>query len=298
MEYHRPALPRSPPLKIRHAVLRAACLLLIPFGPPLAAAGLDVDTGDGPRRLDTDILLARPDAQDIAVPADVAYDRPMRYRAVPVAALLDGVAPEAQVQVVALDGFVAELDAAPLLRTDGPRAWLAIEDPAHPWPPLGAGKPGAGPFYLVWTDIGRSRISPEQWPYQIAAIRVIAALDERFPKLLPDPALAADDPVRRGFVVFRSHCLACHTLNGEGAARLGPDLNTPHSPTEYLRAGYLRAYIRDPQSLRHWPQAKMPGFDTEVLPDADLDALLAYLRHMAARRQPTAPPRGEGGGRS
>ncbi len=30
----------------------------------------------------------------------------------------------------------------------GARAWLAIEDPAHPWPPLSAGKHSAGPFYL------------------------------------------------------------------------------------------------------------------------------------------------------
>jgi mono/diheme cytochrome c family protein len=272
-------------LKIRNPVLCTVCILLMLVDLPLAAVVLRVDAGGGPRRFEAADLLARPEVQDITISADVAYHRPMRYRALPVAALLAGVAPEAHVQVVADDGFVAEMDAAPLLRNDGPRAWLAIEDPAHPWPPLGAGKPGAGPFYLVWTDIGRARISPEQWPYRIAAIRVIAPLDERFPKLLPDPALSADDPVRRGFAVFRSHCLACHTLNGEGAAQLGPDLNLPHSPTEYLRAEYLRAYIRDPQSLRHWPQAKMPGFDAETLPDADLDALLEYLRHMAARRQ-------------
>jgi hypothetical protein len=31
----------------------------------------------------------------------------------------------------------------------------------------------------------------------------------------------------------------------------------------------------------------MPGFDRAALSDADLDALLAYLRHMAARRRMT-----------
>lgn len=251
---------------------------------PAIAAELELDVGDGVQQLDTAALLARPDARDVSIADDVAYHRPMSYRAVPVATLLGGVGPDAHVQIVALDGFVAELDAAPLLRTNGPRAWLAIEDPAHPWPPLGAGKPGAGPFYLVWTDAGRSRISPEQWPYQIAAIRVLAPLVTRFPELLPDPAVAEDSPVRRGFAVFRSHCLACHTLNGAGDAQLGPDLNEPRSPTEYFRTGMLRAYVRDPQSLRRWPQAKMPGFDATTLPDADLDALLDYLRHMAARR--------------
>jgi cytochrome c1 len=73
-------------------------------------------------------------------------------------------------------------------------------------------------------------------------------------------------------------------LNGEGDARVGPDLNIPHNPTEYLRTDLLRAYIRNPQSLRRWPQAKMSGFDRATLSDADLDNLLAYLRHMAAHK--------------
>ncbi|MNP11251.1 hypothetical protein D3C76_1034280 [compost metagenome] len=66
---------------------------------------------------------------------------------------------------------------------------------------------------------------------------------------------------------------------------MGPDLNIPFSPTEYLSGDFLRRYIRDPQSLRQWPQAKMPGFDQAVLPDAELDKLVAYLRHMAGRKR-------------
>jgi cytochrome c1 len=61
-------------------------------------------------------------------------------------------------------------------------------------------------------------------------------------------------------------------------------LNLPHNPTEYLRTDLLRAFIRNPQSLRQWPQAKMQGFDTHALSAADLDAVLAYLRHMAGRK--------------
>ncbi|WP_288502942.1 cytochrome c, partial [uncultured Pseudomonas sp.] len=106
----------------------------------------------------------------------------------------------------------------------------------------------------------------------------------RFPALLPDPKLPSGSPVRQGFALFQQNCLACHRLNGAGDAQVGPDLNVPHNPTEYFQPGYLRRLIRDPQSLRQWPQAKMPGFAPSVLSDKELDALLAYLRHMATRK--------------
>ncbi len=97
----------------------------------------------------------------------MAYKRAMSYRAVPLAALLDGVQPGDHLQAVALDGFAAELPAAPLLSTQGARAWLAVEDPAQPWPALAKNKPSAGPFYLVWQNPEAAQIGPEQWPFQV-----------------------------------------------------------------------------------------------------------------------------------
>lgn len=172
-----------------------------------------------------------------------------------------------------------------MLNRHGARAWLAIEDPAKPWPALAAGKPGAGPFYLVWTDPAAGHISPEQWPFQVARIQRLAPVAERFPALLPAPGLAANDPVNQGFALFQKNCLACHRLNGAGDAQFGPDLNIPYNPTEYFNPGFLKRYIRDPQGLRRWPQAKMPGFSASVLPDAELELLLGYLKHMAGRKQ-------------
>ncbi|KAF1027769.1 MAG: hypothetical protein GAK37_02368 [Pseudomonas sp.] len=102
--------------------------------------------------------------------------------------------------------------------------------------------------------------------------------------MLPDPKLAANDPVNQGFALFQKNCLACHRLNGAGDAQVGPDLNIPYNPTEYFGAGFLKRYIRDPQSLRHWPQAKMPAFTDTVLPDGELDLLVSYLQHMAGRK--------------
>jgi len=253
---------------------------------PLHAAQLLIDLGSGSRAWQTEELLRHPEARDISIQDDVSYKRQMRYRAVPLADLLPGLKPQDHLQAVALDGFAAELSAAPLLERQGARAWLAIEDPHKPWPALAAGKPSAGPFYLVWTNPAAGHISPEQWPFQVARIQRLAPVAERFPALRPDPALAADGPVNQGFALFQKNCLACHRLNGAGDSQFGPDLNVPYNPTEYFGGDFLKRYIRDPQSLRRWPQAKMPGFSNSVLPDTELELLLDYLRHMAGRKQP------------
>jgi mono/diheme cytochrome c family protein len=265
-------------------MLRCLCLLALLLALPLQAAELTIELGHGTRTYSTEQLLARSDARTISIPNDVAFKQAMRYRAVPLKALLVGASADDALLFVATDGFAVEIPAALLLRAHGSEAWLAIEEPAHPWPLVTESKGRAGPFYVVWTDPQAMKISPEQWPYQLATIRQLSPVAERFPAIRPDAALKSDSAVRRGFEVFQRTCFACHTLNDQGDARLGPDLNMPHNPTEYLREDLLRAYIRDPQSLRHWPQARMPGFDRQTISDADLDALLAYLRHMAGRK--------------
>lgn len=263
--------------------IACVCILL---APALArAASLQIDLGHGVQTFETAALLQRADAATVAIPDDVAFRRAMRYRAVPLLALLPGLRQDQHLQLVARDGFVAEIPASVLLNHQGATAWLAIEDPAQPWPKLAENPNGAGPFYLVWTDPQAAHISPEQWPYQLASIRALSGVDARFPAIVPDSSVPANSPVRHGFAVFKRTCFACHTLNGEGDSRLGPDLNIPYSPTEYLRADLLRAYIRNPQSLRRWPQARMLGFPTQAsLSDADLDAVLDYLRYMAKHK--------------
>jgi mono/diheme cytochrome c family protein len=265
--------------------LLAACLLWLCLPLAARAAQLRIDTGHGAQDWSSAQLLARADAREVAIPADVAYGRAMRYRALPLLALLPQLVPGEHLQFVARDGFVAEMPADVLLNRQGAQAWLAVEDPARHWPALAGKAASAGPFYLVWTKPQAARIGPEQWPYQLASIRVLAGADARFPAIVPHADADADAAVRRGFDVFKRTCFACHTMNGEGDAQLGPDLNLPYNPTEYLRADLLRGFIRNPQSLRRWPQAKMQGFPTQdSLGDADLDAVLAYLRYMAKHK--------------
>jgi mono/diheme cytochrome c family protein len=260
--------------------LLALCLIL-----PLHAADLSIDTGLGLHHWTTEQLLARPDLQNVTIPSDVAFRRNMQYRAVPLHALLPALKHGDRLQFVAADGFSVDIPADAILNRAGAEAWLAIEDPRQPWPALPDHKGDAGPFYLVWTDPAAASINTEQWPYQLVRIQRTENVATRFPATVPDTSLPADSPIRHGYAVFQHTCFACHTLNGEGDAHMGPDLNIPHSPTDYLSDAMLRAFIRNPQSLRRWPEGKMFGFPTQAsLSDTDLSALLAYLHYMAQHK--------------
>ena len=252
-----------------------------------ASPELTIVVGERTVKHSVEALLANPATTTITIPQDVAYKRAMTYRALPLATLLQGVGRDDSVKFVAEDGFAATIAAAPLLATadDGARAYIAVEPPSAHWPPLKAGSPAtAGPFYLVWLRPERARIAPEQWPYQIARIDDVAPLTARFPALLPAASVPSTDPIRRGLTVFTTNCIVCHTFNLAGDAKVGPDLNVPFSPTDYMREEFLRRQIRDPRSLRVWPDSKMPGFDTTALSDRELDDLIAYLYYMAKRK--------------
>jgi mono/diheme cytochrome c family protein len=78
--------------------------------------------------------------------------------------------------------------------------------------------------------------------------------------------------------------LPCHTLNDAGSSNVGPDMNKPMNPTEYLTHEGLRALIRDPRSVRSWPGQTMPGFSADQISDHEIDLVIEYFAHVAARR--------------
>jgi hypothetical protein len=43
--------------------------------------------------------------------------------------------------------------------------------------------------------------------------------------------------------------------------------------------------LRDPGSVRRWPEMRMHGFDAAAMSDAELDAVVAYLAYMAGRKE-------------
>jgi mono/diheme cytochrome c family protein len=212
----------------------------------------------------------------------------MTFRAVPLARLLEGLTlpPDDVLETVASDGFAAQLPLDLVTNTDPTKAiaYVAIEDPTEPWPALPDKKVSAGPFYIIWLGDGAASVRSEQWPYQVVSLTTQDAPAKRWPALAVDPALPATDPVRAGQTLFVTQCMACHKLNHAGSADVGPDLNLPMNPTEYFQSAALKRYIRDPASVRHWPEQKMPSFDQAALSDREIDLIIRYLGYMASRK--------------
>jgi mono/diheme cytochrome c family protein len=272
----------------------AAPIGQVPLAATVEAAApepiLTIRSQERARQFTRSELLRAAGARKIVIARDPSYaGAKTEYDAVPLARLFDGIVadPSATLLFVCLDGFSAPISMSRALNADaaGAIAYLAIESPAQRWPALKkSGGASAGPFYLVWEHPEKSNIGAEEWPFQLAAFEVGPSLEAQFPRLAPPSSVSARSPVRQGYRAFMKNCFACHTLNGEGRSQLGPDLNVPFNPTEYLKEGYLEKLVRGPQSLRHWPQSKMSGFDRAALSDGELRSIIAYLRHMARRK--------------
>jgi mono/diheme cytochrome c family protein len=224
-------------------------------------------------------LLADKAAREIEI-ADPVYKRTMSYRAIAMVDLLSDfqAGRDDYVQARALDDFSVAIPAT-LLKED---AFLAIETATTPWPKLlGAGTKSAGPFYIVWQSRLIADISSEYWVYHLASLTITDSPAKRWPGLAVGADVPAADPVRRGVDRFVAVCMACHRFAGEGEGTQGPDLAWPMNPVNYFQPAALRKFLRDPRSVRTWPEQKMPAFSEKSLPDADIDAIVAWLAYKA-----------------
>lgn len=265
-------------------LLLAAILLIGATAHAANEPVLQLQLANQKQKLARSNLLRHPATRTITIPDDPVYKRSMTYMAVPLSAILRDIRGFDTLQFKATDGFAADIPVNLLLSAAEP--WLAIEPANKPWPEIKPGGPSAGAFYLVWLTPEKSGITPEQWPFQLAAISDVEPLHKRYPQIVPDAA--TDSAAYRGMQVFAAQCAACHRINGGGDGAIGPDLNQPFNPTEYFHEDFLRRLIRDPASVRSWSQSTMPGFPESVLDNTQLDDLLAYLRQMT--KQKTATP--------
>jgi mono/diheme cytochrome c family protein len=273
------------PMRLVVVLTAMAMALCAPWLARAAEPSLVITKGGDSQHYTAAALLARPDAVSISVPNDISYRRSTTYRAVPLLALL-GRSNDRRFDTLearATDGFIAQIPLELVTggAAGGAVAWLAIEDPARPWEPLPHLTKSAGPFYLVWENPQRSNIRSEQWPHWLVSLELVESPVHRWPQLeLPAGQTSA---ARAGQKIFLSFCLPCHRLNGGGASDTGPDLGQPMNATEYLTEAGLRGIIRNPRSVRTWPNQTMGGFGSKTLPDTDIDNLLVYLRAMGTK---------------
>ncbi|ABC33124.1 Cytochrome c, mono- and diheme variants [Hahella chejuensis KCTC 2396] len=254
--------------------------------------GFTIRAGDKEAHWSKSQLLNHSARQVLNIPLLNYPDQNFSINAVPISVLLQDMdLTDASVLIfTCLDGYSGVLEKKYLLNDDpdASRAYLAIEPDEKKWPPLpkdaNTSKQSAGPFYLVWSNPEKSDIPPEFWPYQLSSLDVEDDFARIFPALLPAGHLAANDPARKGFQVYKARCMHCHQINGQGAAKLGPDLNQPMNPTEYFNEAALKQFIKDPTSVRKWSDMKMVWVKDDIWKDEEIDDLIAYLKHMAERK--------------
>ena len=226
-------------------------------------------------------------AEDVGVD-DPVYKRPMRYRGYPLAEVLrrnvkdvDKVAAAgAELVLRAADGYAPSMDLARALKGTGVIAFRDLARPeSDPWEPFLQGKERItpAPYYLVWPGVDATDAT-YKWPYQLVEIE-IQSFQQRFGAAVPKATAGGGDRARRGFLVFKEHCIGCHSVNLVGGD-LAPELNVPKSVTEYWRAADIKALVRDASTFR--ARSKMPPFPQ--LANADIDALLHYLEAMKRQK--------------
>ena len=260
-----------------------------PSPSPVAATSepaLTVSSGQQTKTFSRSELLKHPALQSLTIPDKSAYQGSNQtFQVVPLSALFAGTSVPAgrQLHYETSDGFSSSLPADQALTNDTARsiAYLAIETPDKPWPKFENRTVGAGPFYLVWSHPELSNIGREEWPFQLRSFSVQAPIEELYPAILPNKSLPKDGPEWRGYHAWVRNCFPCHTMNGQGAAHFGPDLNRPMNPTQYFKEAALKQLIRNPRSVRTWTDSKMSPFGEDILSNRELDDIVAYLKQMA-----------------
>lgn len=97
-----------------------------------------------------------------------------------------------------------------------------------------------------------------------------------------EPLQVPDSIIQAGHAVYEeANCAACHSIAGVGSPRSPLD-----GVGERLTAERIRLWIVDPQAAQ--PGVRKPAFDD--LPEADLDALVAYLQTLKGGPATQTPP--------
>ena len=61
-----------------------------------------------------------------------------------------------------------------------------------------------------------------------------------------------------------------------------PRLESAYEPDRVLTRAGLHARVRNPKSVRSWPEERMPGFPADQMSDREIGLVIGYLAHMTA----------------
>jgi len=221
-------------------------------------------------------LLQKKLTSKIITVDDPVYKKKKTYEGFPlpeVIKLLGLNKADEAIEFHCVDGYKPILEMGQIEKGDSYLVFRDTEVKEGKWESFEHGKEKItpGPFYLVW----QNPTEEAQWPYQIIGLEQID-FSKKYSKIFPPELKKLSGSTRRGFNIFRNHCLKCHSINLEGG-ELGPELNIPKNITEYRNKKYLMAFISDSNTYRF--KSTMPPFK-DVLTKKQIDEVLAYISWM------------------
>lgn len=218
--------------------------------------------------------------QEVSVD-DPVYHKTKRYRAVVLKDIFEKYSSiknlnvgETKVVFECEDGYKPEM---PLEKLLSAKSFLAISDADAPkgkeWESLVKNNEETkiAPFYVVYEGVPNDDVE-YKWPYNLVKIH-FAPLHENDAVLLPK-----DESAMVGYKIYKSRCQTCHAINKIGG-KMGPELNTPKSVTEYWKREHLVAYIQNPAAYRN--DVKMPNLGIKA---EEAEEIVKYLEVMAKQK--------------
>lgn len=124
------------------------------------------------------------------------------------------------------------------------------------------------PYYLVWDDVEKNDDS-FMWPYGLVAIKLTSA------NLMFKDAYPSNRSLRKGFNLFRTHCMKCHSINNVGGT-MAPEFNIPKNITEYWNEEDIIQFAKNPKAYRN--NTHMPGLP--MIENPDFKEIVSYLKYM------------------
>ncbi|MEZ4816104.1 MAG: cytochrome c [Bdellovibrionota bacterium] len=201
--------------------------------------------------------LSLEELKQIATPVKVTVheahlNTPIEYLAFPMVALLNSQFGEEWkksdgILFTALDGYRSDVSIEKILKYKPLLAFsFADESKAFKIDNKAQNEKDVelGPYYLIWDNIRNAelkRTGAYGWPYQvdqIDRIQYASYYAKAFPIKNPTP------DHKKGFELFKTYCMSCHSVSGEEGGAKGPAL--------YPNPGVIQ---RGYSSFRKWTQS-------------------------------------------